>query len=72
MSLVWRVEGNVVGLLPRQHLLENVDALARGEATVPHAGVVGQYSSPESRKVHQVVDPRSHIVLWIHFHEYHG
>ncbi|PIN02209.1 Thioredoxin [Handroanthus impetiginosus] len=53
-------EGNVVGRLPRQYLLENVDALARGEATVPHARVVGQYSSAESRKVHQVVDPRSH------------
>ncbi|KAK4409755.1 Thioredoxin-like protein, chloroplastic [Sesamum angolense] len=53
-------EGNVVGRLPRQYLLENIDALARGEATVPHARVVGQYSSAESRKVHRVVDPRSH------------
>ncbi|CAA0829165.1 Thioredoxin-like protein HCF164- chloroplastic [Striga hermonthica] len=53
-------EGNVVGRLPRQYLLENIDALARGEATVPHARVVGQYSSAESRKVRQVVDPRSH------------
>lgn len=53
-------EGNVVGRLPRQYLLENVDALARGEASVPHARVVGQYSSAEARKVHQVVDPRSH------------
>ncbi|XP_027359693.1 thioredoxin-like protein HCF164, chloroplastic isoform X2 [Abrus precatorius] len=53
-------EGNVVGRLPRQFLLENVDALARGEASVPHARVVGQYSSAEARKVHQVVDPRSH------------
>ncbi|XP_041998381.1 thioredoxin-like protein HCF164, chloroplastic [Salvia splendens] len=53
-------EGNVVGRLPRQYLLENVDALARGEANVPHARVVGQYSSTEARKVHQVVDPRSH------------
>ncbi|XP_054808797.1 thioredoxin-like protein HCF164, chloroplastic [Prosopis cineraria] len=53
-------EGNVVGRFPRQFLLENVDALAHGDASVPHARVVGQYSSTESRKVHQVVDPRSH------------
>ncbi|GAU17424.1 hypothetical protein TSUD_233010 [Trifolium subterraneum] len=53
-------EGNVVGRLPRQYLLENVDALSRGEASIPHARVVGQYSSAEARKVHQVVDPRSH------------
>ncbi|KAK8363117.1 hypothetical protein V6Z11_A03G144900, partial [Gossypium hirsutum] len=54
-------EGNVVDRLPRKYLQENVDALARGEASVPHARVVGQYSSAESRKVHQVVDPRSHV-----------
>ncbi|KAK7406612.1 hypothetical protein VNO78_08241 [Psophocarpus tetragonolobus] len=53
-------EGNVVGRLPRQYLLDNVDALARGQPSVPHARVVGQYSSAEARKVHQVVDPRSH------------
>ncbi|XP_058777936.1 thioredoxin-like protein HCF164, chloroplastic [Vicia villosa] len=53
-------EGNVVGRLPRQYLLDNVDALARGEASVPHARAVGQYTSAEKRKVHQVVDPRSH------------
>ncbi|EPS64492.1 hypothetical protein M569_10288, partial [Genlisea aurea] len=53
-------EGNVVGRLPARYLLENVDALARGEPTVPHARVVGQYSSAENRKVHQVSDPRSH------------
>lgn len=53
-------EGNVVGRLPKKYLLENVDALSRGEASVPHARVVGQYSSAEGRKVHQVVDPRSH------------
>ncbi|PSS30784.1 Thioredoxin-like protein [Actinidia chinensis var. chinensis] len=53
-------EGNVVGRLPRQYFLDNVDALARGEASIPHARVVGQFSSAESRKVHQVVDPRSH------------
>lgn len=53
-------EGNVVGRLPKQYFLENVDALASGEASIPHARVVGQYSSTESRKVHQVVDPRSH------------
>ncbi|KAF3438863.1 hypothetical protein FNV43_RR17138 [Rhamnella rubrinervis] len=53
-------EGNVVGRLPRQYLLENVDALARGEVSIPHARIVGQYSSAEARKVHQVVDPRSH------------
>ncbi|CAK9163612.1 unnamed protein product [Ilex paraguariensis] len=53
-------EGNVVGRLPKRYLLENVDALARGEASIPHARVVGQFSSAESRKVRQVVDPRSH------------
>ncbi|KAL2348444.1 hypothetical protein Fmac_002444 [Flemingia macrophylla] len=53
-------EGNVVGRLPRQYLFDNVDALANGQASVPHARVVGQYSSAEARKVHQVVDPRSH------------
>lgn len=53
-------EGNVVGRLPRQYLFENVDALARGEASIPHARVIGQYSSAEARKLHQVVDPRSH------------
>ncbi|GAB4852339.1 hypothetical protein Ancab_016532 [Ancistrocladus abbreviatus] len=53
-------EGNVVGKLPGHYLVENVDALARGEVSIPHARVVVQYSSAESRKVHQVVDPRSH------------
>ncbi|XP_052209668.1 thioredoxin-like protein HCF164, chloroplastic [Diospyros lotus] len=53
-------EGNIVGRFPRQYFLENVNALARGEASVPHSQVVGQYSKAESRKVHQVVDPRSH------------
>ncbi|XP_009376469.1 thioredoxin-like protein HCF164, chloroplastic [Pyrus x bretschneideri] len=53
-------EGNVVGRLPEKYLLENVDALARGEASIPHARVVGQFSSAEARKVHQVPDPRSH------------
>ncbi|GAV65561.1 Thioredoxin domain-containing protein [Cephalotus follicularis] len=53
-------EGNVVGRLPRQYFLDNVDALSRGEGSIPHARVVGQYSSAEFRKVHQVVDPRSH------------
>ncbi|KAJ0040598.1 hypothetical protein Pint_28174 [Pistacia integerrima] len=42
-------EGNVVGRLPRQYLLENVDALARGEISIPHARVVGQFSSAENR-----------------------
>lgn len=53
-------EGNIVGRLPRKYLLENVEALSRGEASIPHSRVVGQYSSAETRKVHQVVDPRSH------------
>ncbi|KAI4325831.1 hypothetical protein MLD38_031195 [Melastoma candidum] len=53
-------EGNVVGKLPRQYFLDNVEALARGEERVPHARVVGQYSSAEARRVHQVADPRSH------------
>eukprot|EP00268_Persea_americana_P014151 TRINITY_DN1627_c0_g1_i1.p1 TRINITY_DN1627_c0_g1~~TRINITY_DN1627_c0_g1_i1.p1 ORF type:complete len:263 (+),score=58.23 TRINITY_DN1627_c0_g1_i1:78-866(+) len=53
-------EGNVVGRLPRQYLLENVDALVQGEASIPHSRVVGQYSSAEARKVHRVVDPLSH------------
>ncbi|CAN0911894.1 Thioredoxin-like protein HCF164, chloroplastic [Linum grandiflorum] len=53
-------EGNVVGKLPRRYLQENVEALASGEATVPHARIVGQYSRAEARKVRPVVDPRSH------------
>ncbi|XP_022133403.1 thioredoxin-like protein HCF164, chloroplastic [Momordica charantia] len=53
-------EGNVVGRLPRKYLLENVDALARGQVSIPHARVVGQFSSAEARKVHQIADPRSH------------
>uniref|UniRef100_A0A7N0UM18 Thioredoxin-like protein HCF164, chloroplastic n=1 Tax=Kalanchoe fedtschenkoi TaxID=63787 RepID=A0A7N0UM18_KALFE len=53
-------EGNVVGRLPMKYFLENVEALARGEPSIPHARVVGQYTSAEARKVHQVVDPRSH------------
>ncbi|CAN1188368.1 Thioredoxin-like protein HCF164, chloroplastic [Linum perenne] len=52
--------GNVVGKLPRQYLEENVDALAKGEAKIPHARVVGQYSRAEARKVRPVTDPRSH------------
>lgn len=53
-------EGNVVGKLPQKYFRENVDALATGKATIPHARVVGQFSSAEARKVHQVADPRSH------------
>ncbi|KAK4760864.1 hypothetical protein SAY87_005757 [Trapa incisa] len=53
-------EGSVVGRLPWQYLLENVAALASGEPTVPHARVVGKYSGTEARRVHQIVDPRSH------------
>ncbi|XP_009591372.1 thioredoxin-like protein HCF164, chloroplastic [Nicotiana tabacum] len=53
-------EGNVVGRLPRQYLLENVDALARGKESIPYSRAVGQYTSAESRKVHQVSDPRNH------------
>ncbi|KAM3302548.1 thioredoxin-like protein, chloroplastic [Capsicum chacoense] len=53
-------EGNVVGRLPKQYLLENVDALAQGKESIPYSRAVGQYTSAESRKVHQVSDPRSH------------
>ncbi|CAI0430785.1 unnamed protein product [Linum tenue] len=53
-------EGNVVGRLPRRYLMDNVEALAKGEATVPHARVVGQFSKAESRKPRPVTDPRSH------------
>ncbi|RZC67114.1 hypothetical protein C5167_010795 [Papaver somniferum] len=53
-------EGNVVGKLPRQYLVDNVDALAKGEASIPHARAVGQFSSAEARKVHRISDPRSH------------
>lgn len=53
-------EGNVVGRLPRQYFLENVAALAKGEPSIPHARVVGQYSRAEARKLHMVSDPRSH------------
>ncbi|WZZ24070.1 hypothetical protein YC2023_007471 [Brassica napus] len=47
MSLVLKVfalldrqgneEGNVVGRLPRQYLVENVNALAAGKQSIPHA-----------------------------------
>ncbi|KAJ4843707.1 hypothetical protein Tsubulata_024550 [Turnera subulata] len=53
-------EGNVVGRLPGRYFLEDVDALARGEPTVPHARVVGQFSNAEKRKVRPVAAPRSH------------
>ncbi|PWA66331.1 Thioredoxin [Artemisia annua] len=53
-------EGNVVGKLPQKYFRENVDALATGKPSIPHARVVGQFSSAEARKVHQVADPRSH------------
>ncbi|KAK1292641.1 hypothetical protein QJS10_CPB17g02565 [Acorus calamus] len=46
-------EGNIVGRLPRQFFLENVVALANGEASIPHTRFVGQFSSAESRKTHQ-------------------
>lgn len=51
-------EGNVVGCLPKQYFYENAEALGGGEASAPRAA--GRFSSAESRKVHQVVDPRSH------------
>lgn len=53
-------EGNVVGKLPKQYFVDNVVALASGDPTIPHSRAVGQYSSAEFRKVHQVADPRSH------------
>lgn len=53
-------EGNVVGRLPKQYLLENVDALAKGKESIPYSRAVGQYTSAESRKIHQISDPRSH------------
>lgn len=53
-------EGNIVGRLPKTYLLENVESLAKGEPSVPHARAVGKYSSAESRKVYPVTDPRSH------------
>ncbi|KAH0900608.1 hypothetical protein HID58_040111, partial [Brassica napus] len=37
-----------------------VNALAAGKQSIPHARAVGQYSSSEARKVHQVTDPLSH------------
>lgn len=53
-------EGNIVGRLPGQYLRENVVALANGEPSIPHARVVGRYSSAEFRRVHEAADPRSH------------
>lgn len=53
-------KGNIVGRLPKKCLFENVESLAKGEPSVPHARVVGQYSRAESRKVYPVTDPRSH------------
>ncbi|CAI0554333.1 unnamed protein product [Linum tenue] len=42
-------EGNVVGRLPRRYLMENVEVLAKGEATVLHARVVGQFSRRQNQ-----------------------
>lgn len=53
-------EWNVVGRLSKQYFLEKVVALANGEPTIPHTRVMGQFSNAEARKVHQVIDPRSH------------
>lgn len=53
-------EGNVVGKLPKKYFMENIDALATGKSSIPHARVVGQFSSAEARQVHRVSDPRSH------------
>ncbi|XP_078436757.1 thioredoxin superfamily protein [Wolffia australiana] len=53
-------EGNVVGRLPKKYFLENVAALAKGEPSIPHTRAVGVFSNAQARKVHQVVDPRSH------------
>ncbi|KAF2587151.1 hypothetical protein F2Q70_00033753 [Brassica cretica] len=49
-------EGNVVGRLPRQYLVENLNALAAGKQSIPHARAVEQYSSAEA---HKVTDPSS-------------
>ncbi|CAM6113499.1 unnamed protein product [Calypogeia fissa] len=53
-------EGNIVGRLPRKILKENLAALARGDASVPHTRVVGQFSSADSKQAPPVVGPRSH------------
>ncbi|CAH9083616.1 unnamed protein product [Cuscuta europaea] len=56
-------QGNVVGRLPGQYLLENVEALSQGgQTSVPHTHMVGQYSNTAagSRELHRVVGPRSH------------
>ncbi|KAL2898056.1 hypothetical protein RDABS01_039838 [Bienertia sinuspersici] len=53
-------QGNVVGRLPTEYFLDNVDALARGKDSIPHARVVGQYSILRLDEFIQVADPRSH------------
>ncbi|KAL3686891.1 hypothetical protein R1sor_013200 [Riccia sorocarpa] len=53
-------EGNVVGRLPRKILQENLEALARGDPTIPHSRAVGKFSDADSRQAPPVVGPRSH------------
>ena len=53
-------EGNVVGKLPRKVLEANLEALARGDASVPYSRVIGQYSVKSERGAPALVEPRSH------------
>lgn len=53
-------EGNIVGRLPPNILRENVMAMSKGDATIPHSSVVGSFSSADSRQAPQLVEPRSH------------
>jgi hypothetical protein len=53
-------EGNIVGRLPKKILKENLAALARGDATVPHTRVVGAFSNSDNKQAPPVVGPRSH------------
>lgn len=53
-------EGNIVGRLPPKFLRENVMAMARGDAKVPHSSIVGAFSSADSRQAPPITSPRSH------------
>ncbi|XP_024524079.1 thioredoxin-like protein HCF164, chloroplastic [Selaginella moellendorffii] len=53
-------EGNIVGRLPKKYFAENVDALAKGQETIPHSKAVGQFSNAEMRQSPRMASPRTH------------
>ena len=53
-------EGNLVARLPPNSLRENVIAMSKGDASIPHSSVVGSFTSADSRKAPEFVGPTSH------------